>query len=165
MTVEAVNPKAYPLADSQLAITILDLVQQATNYKQLKKGANEATKTLNRGISEFVVMAADAEPLEILLHLPLLAEDKVTISSLSMHLIYQERHESLCLYVFIYSYGLVMSDCYVNVPYVFVPSKQALGRACGVTRPVIACSVTSNEASQLKSQIQQLKDAIEKLLI
>lgn len=37
-----------------------------------------ATKTLNRGISEFVVMAADTEPLEILLHLPLLAEDKVT---------------------------------------------------------------------------------------
>ncbi|CAL2275176.1 unnamed protein product [Prunus armeniaca] len=52
-----------------------------------------------------------------------------------------------------------------NVPYVFVPSKQALGRACGVTRPVIACSVTSTEGSQLKSQIQQLKDAIEKLLI
>jgi hypothetical protein len=40
-------------------------------------GFNSATKTLNRGISEFVVMAADAEPLEILLHLPLLAEDKV----------------------------------------------------------------------------------------
>ena len=37
-----------------------------------------ATKTLNRGISEFIVMAADAEPLEILLHLPLLCEDKVT---------------------------------------------------------------------------------------
>ncbi|KAL0369940.1 UNVERIFIED_CONTAM: NHP2-like protein 1 [Sesamum angustifolium] len=125
MTAEAVNPKAYPLADAQLTITILDLVQQAANYKQLKKGANEATKTL---ISEFIVMAADTEPLEILLHLPLLAEDK-------------------------------------NVPYVFVPSKQALGRACGVTRPVIACSVTSNEGSQLKSQIQQLKDAIEKLLI
>ncbi|WJX72330.1 RNA binding protein snu13 [Trifolium repens] len=128
MTGETVNPKAYPLADAQLTITIMDLVQQAANYKQLKKGANEATKTLNRGISEFVVMAADTEPLEILLHLPLLAEDK-------------------------------------NVPYVFVPSKQALGRACGVTRPVIACSVTTNEGSQLKSQILQLKDAIEKLLI
>ena len=98
------------------------------NYKQLKKGANEATKTLNRGISEFVVLAADTEPLEILLHLPLLAEDK-------------------------------------NVPYVFVPSKQALGRACGVSRPVISCSVTTNEGSQLKSQITTLKDAIEKLLI
>ncbi|KAI3914833.1 hypothetical protein MKW92_024120 [Papaver armeniacum] len=125
MTADTVNPKAYPLADAQLTITILDLIQQAFNYKQLKKGS---TKTLNRGISEFVVMAADAEPLEILLHLPLLAEDK-------------------------------------NVPYVFVPSKEALGRACGVTRPVIACSVTSNEGSQLKTQITQLKDAIEKLLI
>jgi U4/U6 small nuclear ribonucleoprotein SNU13 len=124
----AVNPTAYPLSDAQLTITITDIVQQAANYKQLKKGANEATKTLNRGIAEFVVMAADTEPLEILLHLPLLAEDK-------------------------------------NVPYVFVPSKQALGRACGVSRPVIACSVTTNEGSQLKSQIQQLKDAIEKLLI
>ena len=35
------NPKAYPLADAQLTMTILDLVQQASNYKQLKKGANE----------------------------------------------------------------------------------------------------------------------------
>ena len=128
MSSEAVNPKAYPLADAQLTNSILDIVQQASNYKQLKKGANEATKTLNRGISEFVVMSADTEPLEILLHLPLLAEDK-------------------------------------NVPYVFVASKQALGRACGVSRPVIACSITSNEGSQLKTQINSLKDAIEKLLI
>ena len=67
--------------------------------KNSKKKTTTATKTLNRGISEFVVMAADTEPIEILLHLPLLAEDK-------------------------------------NVPYVFVPSKAALGRACGVTRPV-----------------------------
>lgn len=40
-TGETVNPKAYPLADAQLTITIMDLVQQAANYKQLKKGANE----------------------------------------------------------------------------------------------------------------------------
>lgn len=52
-----------------------------------------------------------------------------------------------------------------NVPYVFVPSKIALGRACGVTRPVIACSITTQEGSQLKTQIQSLKTAIEKLLI
>ena len=43
--------------------------QQSANYKQLKKGANEATKTLNRGTAELVILAADAEPLEILLHL------------------------------------------------------------------------------------------------
>jgi len=44
---------------------------------QVKKGANEATKTLNRGIAEVIILAADAHPLEILLHLPLLCEDKV----------------------------------------------------------------------------------------
>lgn len=38
-----VNPKAYPLADATLTKTILDLVQQASNYKQLRKGANEGT--------------------------------------------------------------------------------------------------------------------------
>ena len=122
------DARAYPLASDQLAIKLLELVQQANNYKQLKKGANETTKTLNRGISEFIVCAKDTEPLEILLHLPLLCEDK-------------------------------------NVPYVFVPSKNALGRACGVSRPVIACSITTNESSQLKGQIDNLKLQIEKLLI
>ncbi|KAL4098260.1 hypothetical protein QTP88_022901 [Uroleucon formosanum] len=123
-----VNPKAYPLADQQMTTKILNLVQQAMNYKQLRKGANEATKTLNRGISEFIVCAADAEPLEILLHLPLLCEDK-------------------------------------NVPYVFIRSKQALGRACGVSRPVIACSITTDEGSQLRPQIQQVQTEIERLLV
>ena len=82
--------------------------------------ANEATKTLNRGICEFIIMTADVEPIEIVLHLPLLCEDK-------------------------------------NVPYVFLPSKTALGRACGVSRPVIAASVTTNEARELNAQIQAVK--------
>ena len=38
------NPKAFPLADAQLSITILDVIQQAANYKQLKKGANEGAR-------------------------------------------------------------------------------------------------------------------------
>ena len=70
------SEKAFPLADADLTVALLDLIQQATNYKQTKKGANEATKTLNRGISELIIMSADAEPIEILLHLPLLCEDK-----------------------------------------------------------------------------------------
>merc|ERR1712080_704606 len=128
MTEAEVNPKAYPLAEQALTTKILNLVQQAANYKQLRKGANEATKTLNRGQAEFVVLAADSEPLEILLHIPLLCEDK-------------------------------------NVPYVFVRSKQALGRACGVSRLVIAASVTQNEGSQIKPQIQTIQQDIEKLLL
>jgi hypothetical protein len=44
-------------------------------------------------------------------------------------------------------------------------SKVALGRACGVSRPVIACSITTNEASQLKTTIDGMKIKIEQLLI
>lgn len=54
------------------------LFPHSSHYKQLKKGANEATKTLNRGICEFIIMTADVEPIEIVLHLPLLCEDKVS---------------------------------------------------------------------------------------
>ena len=38
-----------------------------------------ATKTLNRGISDLIILTADTEPIEILLHLPLLCEDKVCL--------------------------------------------------------------------------------------
>ena len=42
------NPKAFPLADNQLSNKIVDLVQQASHYKQLKKGANEGNTTLTQ---------------------------------------------------------------------------------------------------------------------
>ncbi|KAI0980514.1 hypothetical protein GJ496_005460 [Pomphorhynchus laevis] len=133
MSVEAkdVNPKAYPLADVKLTKSILELVNEAQNFNQLKKGANEATKTLNRGTASLIVLAADTVPIEILMHLPLLCEDK-------------------------------------NVPYVFVQSKQALGRACGVTRPVMACSITTGPGggqSQLDSKVTDVRNNVEKLLI
>ncbi len=38
----------------------------------------KATKALNRGKAELILMAADAEPIEILMHVPLLCEDKVS---------------------------------------------------------------------------------------
>ncbi|XP_003378168.1 matrix metallo protein ase-14 [Trichinella spiralis] len=136
---DEVNPKAFPLANVELSQKILDLIQQSVNYRQIKKGANEATKTLNRGIAELIVLAADAEPIEIVLHLPLLCEDKV--------------QRSVCV-------------CEIKGSYCCPTSLvDALGRACGVSRPVIACSVTTNEGSQLKSQIQRIKEEVEKLLI
>jgi len=119
---------AWPLADTKLENSLLDLVQQTSHAHQLKKGANECTKTLNRGVAELIVLAADTVPLAILLHLPLLCEDK-------------------------------------NVPYVFVNSKIALGRACGVARSVIAASITTNESSELMNQIREAKSQVERLMI
>lgn len=48
---------------------------------------------------------------------------------------------------------------------IYVPSKMALGRACGVSRAVISCSITTNEASDLMGQIRALKDKVERLMI
>lgn len=52
-----------------------------------------------------------------------------------------------------------------NVPYIFVQSKAALGRACGVSRPVIAASVTTNENKELSSLIQSIKRDVEKEMV
>ena len=105
-----------------------------------------ATKTLNRGIADFIILTADTEPIEILLHLPLLCEDKVRSSRCNIVL------------------NNLLNELQ-NVPYIFLPSKTALGRACGVSRPVIAASITSNQSQELNSQIEAIKGKIEKLLI
>lgn len=62
MTTDAgFGSKAYPIADTSLSQKLLDLAQQAQSYKQLKKGANEATKTLNRGLAE-VIFSFNRQP-------------------------------------------------------------------------------------------------------
>jgi len=43
---DEVNPKAYPLADPALTQKILELIQQAYNYQQLRKGANEGNSCI-----------------------------------------------------------------------------------------------------------------------
>lgn len=47
-------------------------INSLTNYPV----PTTVTKTLNRGTAEIIILAADTSPLAILLHLPLLAEDK-----------------------------------------------------------------------------------------
>lgn len=68
--------KAFPVADSKFTVKLLDLLQQSFHYKQLKKGVNETIKQLNRGTSEMVIMAADTKPIEILMNLPALCDEK-----------------------------------------------------------------------------------------
>ena len=98
------DERAKPLADAALTMKLLQFIENATGKKQVKRGANEVTKALNRflffyqlhsiscfyfiyslfeilhfrGLAEFVVLAADAEPLEIVLQVPLICEDKVS---------------------------------------------------------------------------------------
>ena len=73
---EEVDKRIFPLASKQIQKEIFNTITRCAQLKKIKKGANEATKTLNRGISDLIVIAADVKPLEIVLHLPLLCEDK-----------------------------------------------------------------------------------------
>ena len=79
-------------------------------------------------MADLVVLAADTEPLEIVLHLPLLCEDK-------------------------------------NVPYVWVPKQADLGRACGVSRNIVACTILHVPDSGLASKIKEMRDKVEQLLL
>ena len=118
--------RAKPLANPELTKHIFKLCEKATAANKLKRGANEATKALNRDIAEVIVLAADATPLEIVLHLPLLCEDK-------------------------------------SVGYIFVPSMAELGQACGTSRNVVACAITSRPGdATLADEIQDAKVKIEK---
>ena len=53
-----------------------ETVKLAKEDGKLRKGANEATKAVERGIAKLLVIAVDVDPLEIVAHLPLLSEDK-----------------------------------------------------------------------------------------
>lgn len=56
---------------------ILELVQMSrTTGGKVRKGVNETTKAVERGEAQFVVIAEDVDPPEIVAHLPLLCDDK-----------------------------------------------------------------------------------------
>ncbi|KAJ5422949.1 Ribosomal protein L7Ae/L30e/S12e/Gadd45 [Penicillium cf. griseofulvum] len=52
-----------------------------------------------------------------------------------------------------------------NVSYVVVPSKHAISRACGMSRPISAANIDSNDASDLVQRIEQTRNKVEQLAI
>jgi large subunit ribosomal protein L7Ae len=55
---------------------ILEIVEIARTTGKIRKGANEATKAIEKGNAKLVVYAADVSPKEIVMHLPLLCKEK-----------------------------------------------------------------------------------------
>ena len=43
---------------------------------KIRKGVNETTKAIERGIAKLVIMARDVTPEEILMHIPILCDEK-----------------------------------------------------------------------------------------
>jgi large subunit ribosomal protein L7Ae len=54
----------------------LEALEIARDTGKIKKGSNEATKAVERGIAQLVLVGADVEPEEIVMHLPPLCDEK-----------------------------------------------------------------------------------------
>ena len=63
-------------APKELQDLAYDLVEKARDNGKISKGANEATKQVERGQAKLVVMAEDVTPEEVLAHMPILCEEK-----------------------------------------------------------------------------------------
>ncbi len=96
---------------------IYEALRVATQSGKVRKGTNEATKAIERGISKLIVIAEDVEPPEVVAHLPILCEEQ-------------------------------------NTAYVFVPSKQELGKALGIDITSAAAAILdSGDAQHIVDQV------------
>jgi ribosomal protein eL8 len=100
---------------------VLQALEVAKNTGKIKKGTNEVTKTIERGKAKLVVIAKDVEPKEIVMHLPVICDEK-------------------------------------KCEYVYIPSKEELGRATGINvGTASACIVEPGEAKDM------LEDVLKKI--
>lgn len=103
---------------------ILEALRVAAQSGKVRKGTNEATKAIERGISKLVVIAEDVEPPEVVAHLPIICEEQ-------------------------------------NAAYVFVPSKQDLGKALGIDVTSAAAAII--DAGDANHIVDEVVSSIKKL--
>ena len=60
---------------TEVSDKIYEMIQSNSNGR-IKKGSNEVTKTAERGTAQFIVLAEDVNPPELLAHIPLICEEK-----------------------------------------------------------------------------------------
>lgn len=58
---------------------VLEIIEAARETGKIRKGVNETTKAVERGIAKLVVIAEDIDPPEIIMHLQPLCDEKKII--------------------------------------------------------------------------------------
>jgi len=107
--------------DSEKVLDALEAVKESGN---IRKGVNETTKAIERGIAKLVVVAIDVQPEEIVMHIPALCKEK-------------------------------------KAPYIFVESKEELGKAVGLE--VSTASVAVVEEGRGKKNVEEIVERIKEL--
>lgn len=73
------DPKPYFVkfdVPKELSDAAYDILRQVRQSGKVKKGTNEVTKAVERGLAKLVIIAEDVEPPEIVAHLPILCEER-----------------------------------------------------------------------------------------
>lgn len=65
-----------PELPKELVSKVLQALEIAKNTGKIKKGINEVTKSIERGDAKLVAIAEDVDPKEIVMHLPVLCDEK-----------------------------------------------------------------------------------------
>lgn len=110
----------------ELAEKAYEAIRLARETGKIKKGTNETTKAVERGLAKLVLIAEDVDPPEIVAHLPLLCEEK-------------------------------------KISYVYVPSKQRLGKEAGIE--VAAASACIIEPGNAASLVEEIAKEVEEIKI
>ena len=63
-------------ATKEVADKVYEAIEVARATGKICKGANEATKAVAKGKAKLVVIAKDTQPAEVVMHIPMLAEEK-----------------------------------------------------------------------------------------
>jgi large subunit ribosomal protein L7Ae len=101
----------------EVANAAYEALKTASETGKIRKGTNEATKSIERGKAKLVLIAENVQPPEIVAHLPLLCEER-------------------------------------KAPYVYVPDKNKIGEALGITVSSAAAVIEeSGEAESLVAEI------------
>lgn len=71
-------PKGYVKFEvpDEIQNKALEALEVARDTGKIKKGSNEATKAVERGLAALVLIGSDVDPEEIVMHLPALCEEK-----------------------------------------------------------------------------------------
>ncbi|MBI2184888.1 MAG: 50S ribosomal protein L7ae [Thaumarchaeota archaeon] len=60
----------------ELSDAAYEALRQAKQTGKVRKGTNETTKAIERGVAKLVLIAEDTDPPEVVAHLPILCEEK-----------------------------------------------------------------------------------------
>jgi large subunit ribosomal protein L7Ae len=73
------TPKPYYVkfeTPKEVSEASYEVLRQASRTGKVRKGTNETTKAIERGLAKLVVIAEDVQPPEVVAHLPIICDEK-----------------------------------------------------------------------------------------